>query len=489
MEDKHFSRLLKLIPAIIAILFVLTLFIWLTIGIKEILSPTVLTVILITILIPFKEENRTIRILIGAIIFLYMAWFVSLIATTLVPFAIALILAYIFDPVVTFLEKKGWSRPKGALFLIASLLLGFIILLLFVIPALTGEITGFIKQIPQIQAKIIEIFNMLKNLKGANVPEQFRWIQKIAEYEIPPEFQNLAQSLIKKLEETIPQVANKAWSFLAGAFSGILQFVLSLLSLIIIPVLTFYMLKEMNNIRNFAIDLVPAGKRDFVISICHDINIALSNFLRGQLLIASIVGILTAIGLFFIGIKFSLLIGLLAGISNVVPYLGGIVTVSTAILMALFTEHPIVSIILVIALSSGISFLENSFLSPKILGETLELNPLLIMLAILIGGQLYSFWGMLLAIPFTCVLKVLFDRWYKHYKDEEKIDTSKESSGDIKKTEEKPQDIKKEPIASEVNNTEDVSREPKKSSDIKKEDLSREMKKDEDGKQNEMRDA
>lgn len=442
MEDKYFSRLLKLIPAIIAILFVLTLFVWLTMGIKEILSPTVLTVILITILIPFKEENRTIRILIGAIIFLYTAWFVSLIATILVPFAIALILAYIFDPVVTFLEKKGWSRSKGALLLIASLLLGFVVLLLFVIPALVQEITGFISQIPQIQAKIIEIFNMLKNLKNTNVPEQFKWIQKIAEYEIPPEFKNLTESLIKKVEESIPLVANKTWSFLTGAFSGIVQFILSLLSLIIIPVLTFYMLKEMNNIRNFAIDLVPAKKKDFVISICHDINIALSNFLRGQLLIASIVGILTGTGLFFIGIKFSLLIGLLAGISNVVPYLGGIVTVSTAILMALFTENPVISIVLVILLSSAISFLENSFLSPKILGESLELNPLLIMLAILIGGHLYNFWGMLLAIPFTCVLKVLFDRWYKSYKDEEKTETSNES--------EKEKDIKKEEPLMEV---------------------------------------
>ena len=441
LEDKHFSRLLKLIPTIIAILFVLTLFIWLTLGIKEILSPTILTVILITILIPFQEENRTIRILIGAIIFLYMAWFVSLIATILVPFAIALILAYIFDPVVTFLEKKGWSRSKGSLLLIASLLLGFIIILLFVIPALAQEITGFVSQIPQIQTKIIEIFNMLKNLKGTNVPEQFKWIQKISEYEIPPEFQDLGNSLIKKVEESIPQVANKAWSFLTGAFSSILQFILSILSLIIIPVLTFYMLKEMNNIKDFAIDLVPAKNRKFVISICHDINIALSIFLRGQLLIASIVGILTAIGLFFIGIKFSLLIGLLAGASNVVPYLGGIVTVSTSILMALFTENPVVSIILVIALSSGISFLENSFLSPKILGESLELNPLLIMLAILIGGQLYSFWGMLLAIPFTCVLKVFFDRWYKQYKSKEKDELSKEISGDIKNSDRENQVI------------------------------------------------
>jgi len=427
LEDKPFSRLLKLIPAIIAILFVLTLFIWLTLGIREILSPTVLTVILITILIPFKEENRTIKVLIGAIMFLYMAWFVSLIATVLVPFAVALILAYIFDPVVTFLEKKGLSRSKGSLILIASLLLGFIIILLFIIPALAEEITGFIRQIPQIQAKIIEIFNMLQNLKDANLPEQLEWIKKVAEYKIPAEFKDLTSSLIKKIEESIPQVANKTWSILTGAFSNILQFVLSLLSLIIIPVLTFYMLKEMNNIKGFVLDLVPGKNRKWVISICHDINIALSNFLRGQLLIASVVGILTATGLFFIGIKFSLLIGLLAGISNVVPYLGGIVTVSTSVLMALFTENPVISIILVIALSSGISFLENSFLSPKILGESLELNPLLIMLAILIGGHLYSFWGMLLAIPCTCILKVLFDRWYKQYKDEEKDELLKES--------------------------------------------------------------
>ncbi|HPZ09757.1 MAG TPA: AI-2E family transporter [Candidatus Eremiobacteraeota bacterium] len=469
MEDKHFSRLLKLIPTIIAIVFVLTLFLWLTLGIRQILSPTILTVILITILIPFKEENRTIKILIGAILFLYIAWFVYLISSVLIPFAIAMILAYIFDPVVTFFERKGISRTKATLILMGLLLVGFAIILLFIIPALIQEISGFIGQIPHIQAKLIEIFNMIKNIEDTNVPKQFEWIKKISEYEIPQELKDLANTLIEKTKESIPQVANRIWSFLTGVFSSLIQFILSLISLIIIPILTFYMLKEMNNIKNFAISLVPEENKPWIISICQDINKALASFLRGQLLVASFVGICTAIGLYFIGIKFSLFIGLLAGISNMVPYLGAIVAITPTVLLALFTPNPIMSIILVILMTLIISFLENSIVSPKILGDSLELNPLLIMLAILIGGQLYGAWGMLLAIPCTCVLKVLFDRWYKNYKSKGKKES--EAGG----TDEKPSDIKndkkeqKEPEAARTDEKPPDVKNDKEEEDVKRE--------------------
>jgi predicted PurR-regulated permease PerM len=436
MEDKSFSKILKLIPVIIAIVFVLTLFIWLTIGIKQILTPTVLTIIIIAILLPFKEENRTIKILIGAIIFLYLSWFISLIAVTLVPFIIALIFSYIFNPIVTFFEKKGISRTWGTILLMVILFLVLILILLFIIPALLDEITGFINQIPVIREKIVELFDILKNRENIAIPEKFQWIKKIADFSPSPELQALIDNLIKKFEESIPDIANKIWDFITNTFSNILGFILSLLSLIIIPVLMFYMLKEAKEINEFFISLIPEKNKRTVLSLISDIDIALSNFLRGQLLVATAVGVLIGLGLYVIGIKYSLLIGIFAGVTNLIPYLGIIMSIAIALLMALFKAPVIYSIISVLIVFGIVATLENSLIAPKILGDSLHLNPLLIMLAIIIGGHLHGFYGMVFAIPAMCVLKVLFDRWYDN--------RNKQDETPSNKTEEKKEEEKKE---------------------------------------------
>jgi len=447
MEDKSFSKILKLIPVIIAIVFALTLFIWLTIGIKQILTPTVLTIIIITILLPFKEENRTIKVLIGAIIFLYLSWFISLIAVTLVPFIIALILSYIFNPIVTFFEKKGISRTWGTILLMIILSLLFILILLFIIPALLDELTGFISQIPVIKTKILELFNILKNHENVAIPEKFQWIKKLADYTPPPELQALMDNLIKKFEESIPDIANTIWNFITNTFSNIIGFILGLLSLIIIPVLMFYMLKEANEIKEFFISLIPEKNKNTVVSLISDIDIALSNFLRGQLLVATAVGVLIGLGLYVIGIKYSLLIGIFAGVTNLIPYLGIIMSISIALLMALFKSPVIYSIISVLIVFGIVATLENSLIAPKILGDSLHLNPLLIMLAIIIGGHLHGFYGMVFAIPAMCVLKVLFDRWYNsiNKKEEHTEDTeNKEEEKEEKKEKQQKNNQKKE---------------------------------------------
>jgi len=418
MNDNFLTRALQLSPVIIAILLVVILFVWLTIGIKEALTPTVLTVIIITILTPFQKEHRTIRVLIGAILFLYAAWFISLIASTLVPFLVAMVLAFIFDPCVTYLEKKGMSRTKATGILMLILFLLSVIILLVILPALIQETTGFVKQIPAITQKLEKWFMSLQHLEDEDVPKQLQWLKNLLNSyrEIPPAIQDFIDSILSEVEKSVPHITKKVSSFLGDIFSSILMVILGILNLLIIPVFMFYMLKEAPEIKNFAVSLIPFKYKENVISISSEIFLSLTNYIRGQIIVACVVGTLSAVALYILGIKYALLIGVIAGASNIIPYLGPIIGATPAVLVSLFKDDPVVSVISVIVAFAIIQTLESSVITPRILGESLKLPPLLIMLAIIVGGKLHGFLGMLLAIPCVCVLKVLFDRWYKQHR-------------------------------------------------------------------------
>jgi len=485
MNDNFLTRALQLSPVIIAILLVVILFVWLTIGIKEALTPTVLTVIIITILTPFQKEHRTIRVLIGAILFLYVAWFISLIASTLVPFLVAMVLAFIFDPCVTYLEKKGMSRTKATAILMLILFLLLVIILLVILPALIQETTGFVKQIPAITQKLEEWFISLQHLDNEDVPKQLQWLKNLldAYREIPPAIQDFVDSILSEVEKSVPQITKKVSSFLGDIFSSILMVILGILNLLIIPVFMFYMLKEAPEIRNFAISLIPFKYKENAISISSEIFLSLTNYIRGQIIVACVIGTLSAAALYLLGIKYALLIGVIAGVSNIIPYLGPIIGATPAVLVALFKDDPVVSVISVIVAFAIIQTLESSVISPRILGESLKLPPLLIMLAIIVGGKLHGFLGMLLAIPCVCVLKVLFDRWYKQHrtlkvklkkkilkKEKEEEDSEKnkkeENSGEHKKEEDSGEHKKEED--SGENKKEEDSEENKKEENIEK---------------------
>ena len=417
-QENFLSKTLKLTPVITAIMLVVVLFVWFTIGIREVLSPTVLTIIIITILTPFQKENRTIRILVGAVLFLYIAWFISLIATALVPFLISVVLAFMFDPFVTGLQKKGFSRSKATMILMLILALILAIFLLIIVPALINEASSFISQIDVIKDKVKEWILSLQHLEDENVPPRLEWIKKIlSDYQqVPPKAQEFIDSVLSEIEKSAPQITKKVSAFLANIFSSILQVVIGLLTLLIIPIFMFYILTAAPEIIEFGITLIPLRYKESVTSIVGEICKSLSNYIRGQLIVALAVGTLSAIALHILGIKYALLIGVIAGVTNIIPYLGPIMGATPAILLALFKPNPTLAVISVIIAFWLIQTLEGSIITPKILGESLELPPILIMLAIIVGGTLHGFTGMLLALPCVCVLKVLFDRWYKSKK-------------------------------------------------------------------------
>jgi len=446
MNNNYFKSL-KLIPAAIIIIFIFLLFGELIKHFQEILTPTILTLVTVIILLPFKTEHRAIKILLGIIVFLYTVWFLSLIKTILIPFAVAIVLAYISDPVVTLLQKKGMSRSNAALLLIGLLILFFIIVLLFLIPTLINEVSAFVEQLPLMREKVIEWFNNFRNTK------QFEWIKKLGEYEIPPYLEEGADSLLKNIQESLSDLAQRGVEYITEACSSVMHFIIGLLELFIIPVFVFYMLEETGEIKKFLISFIHPDRREEVFSLTEDINDALSSFLRGQLFNCSIIGSITAISFCLIGIKFPFMLGFVTGVMNFIPYIGNVLGPSPALLLAFFTPNPLVSFILVLITIAGIHLLDSYYLYPKVHGKTLKLSPLMIMMAVITGGQFYGAPGMFLAIPAMCVLKVLFLRWIKRYEvKEETIESSDqgvEADEKVKKEDIKKEDIKKEDIKKE----------------------------------------
>ncbi|MCJ8344936.1 AI-2E family transporter, partial [bacterium] len=166
--------------------------------------------------------------------------------------------------------------------------------------------------------------------------------------------------------------------------------------------------------------LVPAGYRKWVDAFMCETDETLKKFIRGQFLLATIFGVLMSVGLWLIGIKFFLVIGPISGFANLIPYLGSIIGLTPAILLAIYQGAlsgglmgVVIMIIKVIALIGVIQTLDGFFFQPKIIGDELELHPLLIMAALIIGGELLGVYGMIFAVPFVAVMKVLVLELYQ----------------------------------------------------------------------------
>jgi predicted PurR-regulated permease PerM len=412
MKDHYLDKIAKLIPGVIILLFFFTFFRQMVLCFETILTPTILTAITLIILIPFKKEHKVINTLIAIILFLYGIWLLTLIKTIVIPFVIAIVIAYISDPVVMYLEKKKIARSNAILLLIGLIILAFIILLLFIIPALVNEISGFVSQIPSMKNTFIEWFNNLQKIE---------FLKKLGEYKIPPYLEEATNKLFADIQNSASEISKKSIEFVTESFSNVMKALIGLLELLIIPIFVFYILEEKNEIKRLFKAFIPQERRENIFSLIDEINNTLSTFLRGQLFNCTVIGTITFISFSLIGIKFPLLIGFFTGIMTFIPYVGNIIGPSPGLLLVLFTADPLFSLLMVIITIVGVHLLDSYYLYPTVHGKTLKLSPLMIMMAVIIGGQLYGAPGMFLAIPSICVLKVLCRGWIKKYEIHEKV--------------------------------------------------------------------
>jgi predicted PurR-regulated permease PerM len=382
----------------VIVFLLLAAFLWTT---RDILSPLLTGAVLIFVLLGVKRYPMARRLL-GVVVVILLVWFLIRFQGVLFPFFAAFALAYLFDPLADKLERARIPRTLATLIIILA---AFGLLVLFgaiIIPNVVQEIQDLIGQVPRL-AEVT--YNLIRD----NLPRVLEILHV--------ESSELEQSLL----EEIPNRAEQVLSNLLKGVTGIGSFLGKLINLVLIPILAFYLLKDFDRIRGLIFNFLPAKYRSLAHFYLWRMNRIFGGYLRGQLIICTIVGFLTGLGLAMFRIPFAVLVGFMTGILNIIPYLGLYVSLAIALLTSFFTPDVFPAMIKIAGVFFLVQALEAYVFSPKILGDRVGLHPVAVIFAILVFSRLLGFWGLIIAVPTTALLKFFIDEWNRRRKWKEII--------------------------------------------------------------------
>jgi len=347
--------------------------------------------------------NRNVRIYGGLLIgLLLLAFFLYLIRPVVIPFLLALLLAYFLDPAADVLEKRGMPRSAAVALVFAAFVLGAGLLLAFLVPAVKQELVLVKKDLPEYARRLTELFpasllDWLGISKGQDLESLLNRALEGA--------RNLSIDVLKQL-----------LLFLSRAFTSTFSFLLAVLGYLIIPVYLFYLLRDFDRIKDGMLKLIPPRHRQDVVEVAGEVDSVLGGFIRGQLLVCLVLAVLYSVGLMMIGVDLALLIGILSGAAFVIPYLGTILGTALAGLMAVAKFHDLLHPAMVVGWFCLVQALEGTVITPRLVGNRVGLHPLGTILAVLAGGELFGFLGLLLAVPVTASANVLFRHFVARYR-------------------------------------------------------------------------
>ena len=331
------------------------------------------------------------------VISLLIAYLVYLLSPVLTPFAIGALLAYLFDPMADKLESWKLNRSLAVtiVFFVITLIFGGVLLLL--IPALEKQVTNLI----------------------VNLPSYFEWLSTHLSPWLKEKL-GIETDLFNIQEVTV--LLKEHWNNAGGIASTVLASIGKsgavifnwMMNLLLIPVVTFYLLRDWDVLTVRCGELIPRPYYNTVHKLVRDSNSVLGAFLRGQLSVMLALGVIYTIGLWIIGLDLSLLIGMGAGLVSFVPYLGTIVGLVAGLIAALVQFGEINYIIYVLIVFGIGQVLEGMVLTPWLVGDRIGLHPVAVIFAVLAGGQLFGFVGVLLGLPMAAVIMVLLR--YAHVK-------------------------------------------------------------------------
>ncbi|MFA9378455.1 MAG: AI-2E family transporter [Lachnotalea sp.] len=339
---------------------------------------------------------------------------IGVVMVLLKPLLIALVIVYLFHPATSKIEnfltnKKVFKKyDTRRVFAITTMYIGVMGIIIAMVCGVYIMIGGQLSKNTSISNIIVYITDYIsKNQLSTDVIESKLNSLNI---QLPDNFNNIVAKVVATLQAYFT-------TSIGGLASSIVTFGSNVLSFFISLILSIYLLKDYeyfvelwNKIYYMIFRKSKAGK---VLGECITVvNTTFSNYIKGQLLDACIVGILSAIALTIIGVDYALIIGIIAGICNMIPYVGPLVGTVLAAIMGLLSGQPIMILWAIIAMVV-VQQIDNNFLAPKIVGDSVGLHPVFTMLAIVIGGNVGGLIGMLVAVPLTASFKVLVSRWYE----------------------------------------------------------------------------
>ena len=321
-----------------------------------------------------------------------------LLAPVLTPFVAAALLAYIGDPLADRLQRFKLPRSLAvvAVFLITFLVLALVVLL--VGPLVRTQISALIDALPEIARQAEQV-----------------WLPSIEGYlDLGPDEDIGISAFLSRYSEMLGGWGSTLFAGLTKSGGAIAT---ALLSLFLIPILTFYLLRDWDMILGHFGALIPSKQRATVFALARETDEVLGAFLRGQIMVMIALSIIYSVGLGLVGLEFALAIGVVSGLVSFVPYLGFVFGIALAGMTVAAEPNPMWALIGVVATFSIAQFIEGSVLTPKLVGDRIGLHPVVVIFAVAAGGQLFGFFGILLALPAAAVLSVLarfvYDRYLK----------------------------------------------------------------------------
>ncbi|MFQ5659757.1 MAG: AI-2E family transporter [Gammaproteobacteria bacterium] len=327
-------------------------------------------------------------------------WLLYLLAPVLSPFLVAAFLAYLGDPITDKLEHLKLSRTLSVIIVFAVMLLGGVLLLLILIPLLQEQLLALLDRLPRI----------------------INWTQDVF---LPWLFSAIGADTTTINLDVIRQALTENWQdvgnilgFVLGKVGHSGRFLLAWLAyLVLVPVVTFYLLRDWDILVANVRALLPKRYESTLVKLAGECDGVLAEFLRGQLSVMLALGIIYFLGLWLAGLEFALLIGLSAGLVSFVPYLGAIVGIGMATALAFIQFHDFIHLFYVALVFGFGQAIEGMVLSPWLVGDRIGLHPVAVIFAVMAGGQLFGFLGILLALPVAAMITVLLRFIHQQYLD------------------------------------------------------------------------
>ena len=357
------------------------------------------------ILTPEAEIAQFLRRLKYVLAALAVGWVIWLLGPILTPFVLALALAWLGDPLVDRIEATGRSRNTGVVLVFVAMILLITAALLILVPMIERQIATLVAAIPQAQQWLME--------KG--IP----WFEQKTGMEIMPWLE--PDRLIEWVRSHWQQAGGVAKQFFGYVQRSGFAMVTWVVNILLLPILAFYFLRDWDKLVERVASMIPRNHIGTITKLARESDEVLGAFIRGQFLVMIALGVVYAAGLSLVGLKLGLLIGLVAGLISFIPYLGATTGIVLAVLAALVQAQ---GFDLKLLLLVGVVFtvgqlLESYVLTPRIVGDKIGLHPVAVIFAVMAGGQLFGFLGMLLALPVAAVSNVLLRYAHQRYRESE----------------------------------------------------------------------
>ncbi|QAS54100.1 AI-2E family transporter [Halobacillus litoralis] len=321
-------------------------------------------------------------LLLLAWLFPYYDHVLLMIGRVLLPFLLALVLSLLLHPLVNGLEVLGFKRILAIL---------FIFVIFFSLISL-GIYKGYPKLLEQLK------------LLNEHLPQLFQSYQEWTK-QLYAQTERLPDGIHHQLDDRFSHFEQWLSSRVMAIFSGLNGIFNMIVLLAVVPVMTFYFLKDYKSIGKMILSILPARWHEESRRLVKELNQSLGGYIRGQLLISLFVGVLATIGFWIIDLPYPLVLGLIAGITNIIPYFGPLLGAGPALIVAVTVSiQTLVFTLLIVVI---IQVIEGNFLSPYIMGKSIHIHPLFIIFALLAGGEIAGIAGLILAVPVLTCLKVI----------------------------------------------------------------------------------